>query len=288
MRSTAVALASTAAVLATLLARDASAFCRSTTCRGDCPTDDNGCVTSGKPLYWAGGCVGYSLQKNGTQNLPFDEVRVAIQKSFFEWTERDCGTGKRSSLTFSELVDVECKRSEYKSDGANVNVILFKDDDWTYRGIDGTLAKTTVTFDANTGEILDADIEVNAAFNSLTVRDTSVSYDLRSIMTHEIGHMIGFAHSPSPSATMFASYDPGTIELRTIESDDVAALCAVYPPDRGAKCDPTPRGGLSNTCPVPEAKSSGCDLGHGASSSGTYTVGLVTLLTALVRRFRRK
>src|SRR3954469_6329704 len=81
----------------------ASAFCRSTTCKGDCATDDDGCPSTGLPLFWKTACVGYSLQKNGTQNLPFDEVRVAMEKSFFAWTELDCGTGGRSSLTFSAL-----------------------------------------------------------------------------------------------------------------------------------------------------------------------------------------
>lgn len=277
----------TAALLMTALARDAFAFCRSTTCRGDCPTDDDGCPTSGKPLYWAGNCVGYSLNKDGTQNLPMDEVRVAIQKSFFEWTERDCGTGKRSSLAFSAGPDVVCKRSEYKSEGPNVNVILFRDDDWTYKGIDGTLAKTTVTFDANTGEILDADIEVNAAFNSLTVRDTKVSYDLQSIMTHEVGHMIGFAHSPQPQATMFASYDPGTTDLRSLSPDDIAALCEVYPPGRAAKCDPTPRGGFSDACPAPDSPGAkkGCAMGHGeAGASSGYAVAIGALLAVIARR----
>jgi hypothetical protein len=272
----------------------ASAFCRSTTCKGDCATDDDGCNTTGMPLFWKTACVGYSMQKNGTQNLPFDEVRVAVTKSFFAWTELDCGAAGRSSLTFSALPDVACKRSEYKSDGANVNVVLFRDDEWTYRGIDGTLAKTTVTFDAKTGEILDADIEINAAFNNLTVRDTTVSYDLQSIMTHEIGHMIGFAHSPDPTATMFSSYDPGTIGIRTLSPDDVAAVCTVYPPGRAAVCNATPRGGLGDTCPAPEEDKKGCavsnrgtfDAGHG--SGGAWLVAGSLLAFAGARRLRRR
>ncbi|MEO7091606.1 MAG: matrixin family metalloprotease, partial [Polyangiales bacterium] len=204
-----------------------------------------------------------------------------------------CGAAGRSSLTFSALPDVACKRSEYKSDGTNVNVVLFRDDEWTYRGIDGTLAKTTVTFDAKTGEILDADIEINAAFNNLTVRDATISYDLQSIMTHEIGHMIGFAHSPDPTATMFSSYDPGTIGIRTLSRDDVAALCDVYPPGRVAVCDPTPRGGLGDTCAAAEEDKKGCALssrGLPAATSaggGAWLVAGSLFVFAGARRARR-
>src|ERR1700733_8608678 len=152
-------------------AKDARAFCRSTTCRGDCPVDDQGCPSSGIPLSWPTSCVGFSLQKNGTQSLDLEDTRIAVQKSFEAWSEVPCpdAGGKFGAMTFSELDDVDCHKSQYNADGPNVNVVLFQDNDWTYKGIDGTLAKTAVTFDDRTGEILDADIEVNAAFNNLTV-----------------------------------------------------------------------------------------------------------------------
>jgi hypothetical protein len=259
------ALGSLAAVAIVAWPRDASAFCRTTTCTRDCPTDFDGCSSSGLQLWWATSCVGYSLDAKLTKNLPEAPVREAIRQAFFAWTEVDCGGGRRASMTFSPFVDSSCGRSEYRADAGNVNVMIFKDDDWTYRGIDGTLAKTTVTFDGTSGEILDADIEINSAYNNLSVGDAKVEYDLQSIVTHEIGHMIGLAHSSDFSATMFAAYDPGTTELRTLAGDDVKAVCAAYPPGRAASCDPTPRGGLSLDCPAVEA-SGGC--ASSASSPG--------------------
>ena len=39
--------------------------------------------------------------------------------------------------------------------------------------------------------------------------------DLLSVLTHEAGHFLGVAHSSESAATMFPSYDNGSIELPT-------------------------------------------------------------------------
>jgi hypothetical protein len=236
------------AAAAMLASADAAAFCRSTTCSGDCPRDENECKTTGAKLYWPGMCVGYSLQKDGTANISMVQVRKVITSSFVAWSDLECAEGGLATVAFTELDDVACHRTEYAEDHANANIVLFQDNNWTYQGIDNTLAKTTVTFDNDTGEIFDADIEVNHAYNEFTVSDTNVVYDLQSVMTHEVGHFIGLDHTPDFEGTMYAGYDEGTTELRTLEPDDIDAACAVYPPDRTATCDPTPRGGFAYDC----------------------------------------
>ncbi len=275
---------------------EAQAFCRSTTCRGDCPTDDQGCPSSGKPLYWPGACLGFDLQKSGTQSLDLADVRIAVQKSFRQWSEVPCPAlkGNLASLSFTELPDVACAKSQYNPDGQNVNVVLFRDDDWKYKGIDGTLAKTAVTYDDRTGEIFDADIEINAAFNNLTVGDAKVGYDLRTIVTHEAGHFIGLAHSPDPNASMYATYAPGTAAGRVLSDDDIAALCAVYPPGRQAACDSTPKGGIGASCDDPVK--SGCAVAPSLEAAtpplealaGLGAFGTLALVTRWTRRARRR
>jgi hypothetical protein len=245
MRTRALAWLAFLAALAP--ASDAMAFCRSTTCTGECPRDENDCKTTGKQLFWAGGCVGFSLQEDSSVHIPMKYFRQVAQRSFLAWTELECDSGI-STLSFAELDEVSCKKTEYNSGGANANIILFQDNKWDYAGVDNTLAKTTVTFDDDTGEILDADIEINHAYNQFTINDDLVEYDLESVLTHEVGHFIGLDHSPDFSATMFAGYEPGTTEQRTLEEDDILAACAVYPPERAVTCNTEPRGGFATEC----------------------------------------
>jgi hypothetical protein len=279
-RRTIAAIAAAVGVFA--IASDASAFCRSTTCRStsakECATDENSCPTDGAKLFWPTSCVSYAMNELGTQDLDPVETRAIIRKTFQAWTEVPCPKGGNASMTFEERDPVSCKKSEYNKDAPNLNVVLFQDDDWKYRGIDGTLAKTSVTYNDETGEIYDADIEVNAANNTVTISDIpkKIQYDLQAILTHEVGHFIGIAHSPESSAVMFASYSPGSISQRKLTPDDVAAVCAIYPPKNGVACNSTPRGGFSASCGSDTKKSGLCSVatvGSDGAPAGTSTPG---------------
>jgi hypothetical protein len=293
-----LALASACAVLA--VAADASAFCRSTTCRSsgkkECATDEDGCPTEGEKLFWPTSCISYAMNKLGTQDLDPEDTRNVIRKTFQAWSDVPCGKSGVASMTFQERDPVSCKKSEYKKDGPNVNVVLFQDDDWKYRGIDGTLAKTSVTYNDETGEIYDADIEVNTANNTVTITDDpkKIEYDLQAILTHEVGHFIGIAHSPDPTAVMFASYSPGSISQRKLTPDDVRAVCTIYPPNSGVACNTEPRNGFSGTCDTPEKKGlcSAASIGATAPAGGaplaaTGGVGVIFGL-AVTRAMRRR
>ena len=135
------------------------------------------------------------------------------------------------------------------------------------------LALTTVSYRARDGAILDADVEVNdwdgggGAFVGqpvhgwyLTCSDagpictgygqSACRYvDLGSVLTHEVGHVIGLGHVAEPGATMNPSFSPGDTSRRTLAADDVAGVCAVYPP-----------GERSPICAV-EASGCGCTTG---------------------------
>ena len=276
-----------------LFAAQSDAYCRSTTCSGDCPRDEDNCKTEGFPLYWPGLCVGFSIQREGTVNRAMEEVQPAIQLSFVEWSERECAEGGTSTLLFTELQMAACRRAEYNEGAPNVNVILFQDTKWEYTGPDNNVAKTTVTFDKDTGEILDADIEVNHAFNFFTVGDDVVEYDLQSVMTHEVGHFLGLDHTQDFDATMNASYTPGTTDLRTIEQDDIDGLCAIYPVTRsGLTCNPEPNGGFGSQCAAATAdpEEEGCSSAPGLPPppASAAAIGALASLFALARRRSRR
>jgi hypothetical protein len=291
MARLAVSLAMASLLL--LASERAEAFCRSTTCRAqngkECPTDANGCPTDGAKLWWPTSCISYATNKLGTQDLDPADTRAVIKKCFENWTDVKCPDGTTAKMTFQELDPVDCKKSQYNKDGPNVNVVLFQDDNWIYHGIDGTLAKTSVTYNDETGEIYDADIEVNTANNTVTITDdpAKIEYDLESILTHEVGHFIGLAHSPDPAAVMFASYSPGSTGQRRLHPDDVAAICTVYPHDYEFACNTEPRNGFSGECPDP-AKAALCSTVQGGGGASYEVAGLLGLASIVSIRSRRR
>ncbi len=121
-----------------------------------------------------------------------------------------------------------------------------------------TLALTSMTYDDITGEIFDADVEINSANNLITTGDTNIGADLVSIVTHEAGHFLGLAHSEKATATMFGNYSPGDPFMRDLDPDDVAAICAAYPQGRpvaSSSCEP--RRGFTKQC-SDELSTGGC------------------------------
>jgi hypothetical protein len=284
---------STALALGLLVfASDASAYCRSTTCRStaakECETDADGCPIEGAKLFWPTSCISYATNRLGTQDLDPADTRAVIKKTFLAWSDVECPDGTIAKMTFQEREPVVCKKSQYNKTGPNVNVVLFQDDNWRYRGIDGTLAKTSVTYNDETGEIYDADIEINTANNTVTITDdpAKVQYDLQAILTHEVGHFIGIAHSPDPGAVMFASYAPGSTSQRQLHPDDIDAVCGIYPSTSNAPCNTEPRGGFSPRCDDPETGGI-CSVQPGGGAS--YGVAMIFLGSGfLAARARRR
>lgn len=262
------------------LGAQASAFCRSTTCdsrKTDCPRDDEGCKLTGSPLAWRSACPGLSLHPAGTRNIDAADVERVLSASMGAWSALSCDAGA-ANFAWSRLASSSCGVG-YRRTLPNANVILFRDDAWPHQGAENTLGFTTVTYDVESGEILDSDTEINTAQNPITTADVGVKYDLESILTHELGHALGLAHSADPNATMYATYDQGTVALRTLSPDDVDAVCAAYPPTRGGACATSPSNGFSADCSESEPSSDG---GGCAVASGRGTAGLGGLALLLV------
>lgn len=270
-----------AAVL--LTASRAQAYCLTTTCDpaiDDCgEPDENLCYTVGIPVSWPTNCMGFSLQKDASKKVPFDVFKQITELSFRAWTEADCGDGRNPNIKVANFGPITCNVAEFNRQAGNANIIMFRDDEWPYQSALHTLALTTLTFGIDTGTIYDVDIEINSAKSAISTSDDDVTNDLQSILTHEIGHYFGLAHSGSRSATMFAGYLSGTVGLRTLEDDDVAGICAAYPPDvdKGS-CNPKPYHGLKDTCGNAPESSSGCSCSTGASTR-TMTRNWLILLT---------
>jgi hypothetical protein len=164
------------------------------------------------------------------------------------------------------------------------------------------LAVTSVFARKSDGEILDADVELNAVTFKWSdlVRypsDAGNVQDLQNTLTHEFGHLIGLDHTcfiegtrpgavddrgqPVPSCghasdaikatTMFAAVIPGDLERRTLSPDDRRAVCAIYPP-----IDLTLESG------------SACSLARAPTGAAGWTVLVIALALRSFRRARRR
>ena len=258
--------------------RTASAFCRTSAC-STCELDpDTGCRT-GTPIQWPQFCVSYSMQYQASATVDLATATDAAEKAFGVWQNVRCpGSRERPSIYLGSMFgSVACKVHEYNQVDGNANIIMFHDDVWPYAEGEGVLALTTVTFSKKTGDIYDVDMEVNAQQRLSTGEPVDpFAYDLQSIMTHEAGHFIGLAHSFDPAATMWPQYAPGTDTFRDLSDDDVAAVCAVYPPQPLGACDFVPRQGFSPECGLyPQARGS-CSLTR-ASGSGIARDGALSM-----------
>ena len=249
-----------------LLATDARAFCRTTTDRAppDYDAATGGCWAKGVPLFWRNHCVGYSIARAASKKISYDIIANQMSTAFTRWTGATCPTdGSGRSITSIDVRDLgpaDCENVEYISGAGNQNVIVFRDDYWKYGK--QVLGLTTVVYAPDTGEIYNADMEINTLdMEPLATADPVApdAYDFASVVTHEAGHFLGMGHSDVSGATMYARYNTGQTSMRYLAPDDVQAICTVYRPDgtrsvldhkisAAPQCDPTPRGGYSPQC----------------------------------------
>jgi hypothetical protein len=242
----------------------AHAFCRTTTQALPSPSFDPStsmmCWMEGTPLAWpAGSMVPYSLAQAASDQVTLADATRVAEAAFNTWNDIMCPASLYDAGdALADASDVPNVRTydEGPSDAETVaddcglvtcdptvhdthHIIVFRDTNWDHDDVNNTLALTTVTYGVNSGTIYDADIEINSSTTGTSPHYLTTvepppnpipanTYDLQAILTHEAGHFLGLAHATDSTAIMYAYYKPGSL---TLQPDDIAGICTIYPPD---------------------------------------------------------
>lgn len=106
--------------------------------------------------------------------------------------------------------------------------IVFTDNASDQALLNGALAITRIFVNSNTGAITDTDVIFSAAVEFSTTL-TPGTYDLQSVLTHELGHSLGANHSGVLGATMFQASGMQDNAQATLQQDDIAFATENYP-----------------------------------------------------------
>lgn len=183
-------------------------------------------------LKWARMPVRYYVTNRDVPGATAPQLQAAVDRAFKTW-------GAPDDVSISSQFGGFVANDPFEDDG--ISVIGFLSVPEQAR----TLGATTFTIDILTGEIIESDIFLNSAFDwSMAAAGDPARYDVESITTHELGHLLGLGHSalgetePRASggrtilgkrAVMFPiAYPRGNVEDRTIEADDIAGITDVY------------------------------------------------------------
>lgn len=293
----------------------ASAYCRTMSCEfGEdareekCERDPvTNCVTEGEPTHWSSACLDYAVQLDGSprSGLDADQVQALVAQAFAEWKNAPCPGGGTPNFEVHFQGFVTCDRRQTVCGPAaeNVNTILFRDQDWPADTM--SVAGLTVPIGSTkSGFVIDADVAFNSTYFNFdpTVADpTRQSVELIRVMTHELGHFLGLAHSDVSGALMSVFYNELPMGASILSDDDVQAICAIYPPSASAAvCESTSPAydtcsvdeiSATNPCALPaettEDAAAGCSLTD-TSPRGGSRFGWIAAFGVAVVALRRR
>ncbi len=223
-------------------------------------------------LHWQSWVVPYTVHYRGAEDVHDLLLQGALHRAFRSW-----GEVAEAGLQFETVAQY----TERQSEPDERNGLYWIEKDWPHGR--QVIALTSINYYPDSGEIVDVDIAFNGMDYDWTVFDEPVETDLQSIATHEIGHMFGLDHSETNDSVMWFQYEPGEIRQRELTEDDLAAVSYMYPCREAADRAAEERlKDLASDCEQAFYES-GCAVG-GGRRLGLWTVGLLALALALVRR----
>jgi hypothetical protein len=194
-------------------------------------TDDTGKVT-----------IPWKFNDEGRRNLraPAGLLESATRSSMAQWSRWN------SNIAFSYAGTTAAKFAADGKDGSctdGTNVVTWD------RFDPSVIAVAAMCMDRTGRVIRDADLALNVSFHWEDVRgepESRHSFDIRSIVTHELGHWLGLIDLYSSSdvhQTMSGYSKYGEASKRTLALGDIIGIQTAYPCSNADAC---PRSGIAD------------------------------------------
>ncbi|PON61184.1 Peptidase M10A [Parasponia andersonii] len=141
--------------------------------------------------------------------LSLSDVKAVFERAFSRWSSV-------IPVSFAETEDYAY---------ADIRIGFYSGDHGDSEPFDGVLGVLAHSFSPESGKFhLDAAERWAVDFGS---EKSTVAIDLESVATHEIGHLLGLAHTPVKEAVMYPSLKPREKKV-DLQLDDVQGVQAVY------------------------------------------------------------
>ncbi len=190
---------------------------------------------------WQPAPIYYQIYSGGSDDISTDAEKQAVERASNTWNAASCA-GQAPSIQIRRNPTDYSSRDDGDVGGYR-NVIYWVEtsDDW--RGDSQTIALTTNQRTEDTGFTVTSDMVFNghnfrfrargndSQMSGCTASGTTAStcFDVEAVAVHEFGHFLGFNHVQCTDAVMYPSGST-TGQRTTLSENEVAGICAVYPP----------------------------------------------------------
>lgn len=187
-------------------------------------------------VRWGVDTIHYYLDADGTKDVDVKDGSdiAAVEESFRDWQDVSCS--RLRFVRMGETTDSGILPVTGKANGRN-ELMWIEDSQWKFGKYPSAV---TVPLYSKDGKIVEVDIGFNGLHRQWSTTGQGSKSDVKSVVIHEIGHMIGLQHvlegySQWNPPTMVPYADPN-LKSRTLEEDDRKGVCFLYPSDGAYAC----------------------------------------------------